>query len=58
VEVTKDLVLKMRNRKATDCDGIPTEVWKVFSTVKEGIGLDGGLGKKLTKCIIGFVRKY
>jgi hypothetical protein len=36
VEITKDLVLKMRNIKICDCDEIPTEVTKVFSTVKEG----------------------
>jgi hypothetical protein len=58
VEITKDLLLKMRNIKIYDCDEIPTEVKKVFSTVKEVIGLDGGCGRKIRKCIIGFVIKY
>jgi len=58
VEITKDLLLKMRNIKISDCDEIPTEVTKVFSTVKEGIGLDGGCGRKIRECIIGFVIKY
>jgi hypothetical protein len=58
VEITKDLLWKMRNIKISDCDEIPIQVAKVFSTVMEGIGLDGGCVKKITECIIGFVIKY
>jgi len=46
------------NRKISDCGGMPTEVAKVFSSVKEGIGLDDGWGKGIAECIIGFVIKY
>jgi hypothetical protein len=58
VEITKDLLLKKRNIKTSDCDEIPTQVAKVFSTVKEGIVLDGGWGRRITACIIGFAVKY
>jgi len=58
VEITKDLILKRMNRKTSDSGGIPTDVAKVFSTVKEGIGLDGGWGKRIAECIISFVIKY
>ena len=57
VEITKDLVLKRMNRKTSDCGGIPTEVTKLFSTVKEVIGLDGGWGKRIAECIIRFRNK-
>jgi len=58
VEITTDLVQKRKNRKPSDCCGIPTEVAKVFSIVKKDIDLDGGWGRKITECIIGFVIKY
>jgi hypothetical protein len=51
VEITKDIVLERRNIKTSDSYGIATEIAKVFSTLKEGIGLDGGWEGKLQNAL-------